>query len=381
MQRVRPSSRPGPAQSVEIADSGSASPVTVRAPPRRTFGVQKRRGVSLAALRQHGRNGPERLALGLERPSIDARSTRKRGGVVKLERGSTLPPAELLVSSVVVGVDGSEAGYEACRQAARLTVPGSRIELVCAVDVARVVHAGFSASTIAGELAAEGTAALDAAAEIFAGRASPELVEGGAVQALLRTVDRTSATLLVVGSHGHRRAAEIVLGGVAGELLHAAPCAVLVIARDGGARPLSARNRRRCRRLTGVGARALRCRGSRSPVRRTAAGRDGAAREGDRPGASPQPRAVRRSGRRAAGRRPGRGGRRCRSARRRKSRPPRAACARKRLGTRGPPRRMLRARRPAAGAAVTPELQPYAQEPAEVAAALATDRVAGSSGR
>ena len=147
---------------------------------------------------------------------------------MKLERGSTLPPAELLVSSVVVGVDGSEAGYEACRQAARLTVPGSRIELVCAVDLARVVHAGFSASTIAGELAVEGTAALDAAAEIFAGRASPELLEGCAVQALLRKIDRTAATLLVVGSHGHRRAAEIVLGGVSGELLHAAPCSVLV---------------------------------------------------------------------------------------------------------------------------------------------------------
>ena len=147
---------------------------------------------------------------------------------MKLERGSTLPPAVLLVSSVVVGVDGSEAGYEACRQAARLTVPGSRVELVCAVDVARAVHAGFSASTIAGELAAEGTAALDAAAKVFAGRASLELLEGGAVQALLRKIDRTAATLLVVGSHGHRRAAEIVLGGVSGELLHVAPCSVLV---------------------------------------------------------------------------------------------------------------------------------------------------------
>jgi nucleotide-binding universal stress UspA family protein len=147
---------------------------------------------------------------------------------VKLERGSVLPLAELLVSSVVVGVDGSEAGYEACRQAARLAVPVSRVELVCAVDLARVVHAGFSASTIAGDLAAEGAAALDAAAEIFAGRASPELLDGGAVQALLRAIDRTAATLVVVGSHGHRRAAEVVLGGVSGELLHAAPCAVLV---------------------------------------------------------------------------------------------------------------------------------------------------------
>lgn len=41
------------------------------------------------------------------------------------------------------------------------------------------------------------------------------------------------ATLLVIGTHGHSRVEEIVFGGVAGELLHQAPCAVLV------ARPVS----------------------------------------------------------------------------------------------------------------------------------------------
>ena len=38
-------------------------------------------------------------------------------------------------------------------------------------------------------------------------------------------------TLLVVGTHGHRRMTEILIGGVAGELLHSASCSVLVARR------------------------------------------------------------------------------------------------------------------------------------------------------
>jgi nucleotide-binding universal stress UspA family protein len=41
-------------------------------------------------------------------------------------------------------------------------------------------------------------------------------------------VERGRVTLLALGSHGRTRAAEIMLGGTAGELLHAAPCSILV---------------------------------------------------------------------------------------------------------------------------------------------------------
>ena len=49
-------------------------------------------------------------------------------------------------SRVVVGVDGSEAGFEACRQAARLADPSAPIEVVSVVHVAEAARAGFEAA-------------------------------------------------------------------------------------------------------------------------------------------------------------------------------------------------------------------------------------------
>lgn len=45
---------------------------------------------------------------------------------------------------------------------------------------------------------------------------------------LLDEIDRIGAGLVALGSHGRRRATEILVGGVAGELLHKAPCSVLI---------------------------------------------------------------------------------------------------------------------------------------------------------
>ena len=45
------------------------------------------------------------------------------------------------------------------------------------------------------------------------------------VEALLGEVERMRATLLAIGTHGHSRIEEIILGGVAGELLHQARAA------------------------------------------------------------------------------------------------------------------------------------------------------------
>ncbi len=188
----------------------------------------------------------------------------------------------MLFTDIVVGVDGSEAGYEACRQAARLVRAEGHVEFVCVIDVAETVHAGFSATRIADELAAGGTAALDAAVGLFPGRSSRGTPRRGAVPELLAALESSGATLLVVGSHGHRRAEEILLGGVAGELLHAAPCSVLV-----------ARARRRPgssgASSSASTARRIRSARSRSPrtfcaLSRAAEGDDGAAREGVRSG-------------------------------------------------------------------------------------------------
>jgi nucleotide-binding universal stress UspA family protein len=48
------------------------------------------------------------------------------------------------------------------------------------------------------------------------------------VEALLREAQRMRATLLAIGAPTQRRLEEIILGGVGGEMLHEAPCSVLL---------------------------------------------------------------------------------------------------------------------------------------------------------
>ena len=133
-----------------------------------------------------------------------------------------------LFDRIVVGVDGSEPGFEACRQAAVLAPDDAFIEAVSVVDIAEAVHAGLSAPLVADRLARDGEAALERAAEILGERVRTQLIDGAASKALRNELGRVDATALVIGTHGHARATEILLGGVAGELLHTAHCSILV---------------------------------------------------------------------------------------------------------------------------------------------------------
>jgi nucleotide-binding universal stress UspA family protein len=129
---------------------------------------------------------------------------------------------------VLVGVDGSEASFEACRQAARLAEPGAPIEAVAVVDLAQAVWTAYNAPRVIGVLRREAEAALEEAARLIGGRAHGRFVNGPEVPGLLHEIERAAATLVAAGSHGHRRLTEMLIGGVAGELLHSAPCSVLV---------------------------------------------------------------------------------------------------------------------------------------------------------
>ena len=143
-----------------------------------------------------------------------------------VERDAAAPVG--IFDRVLVGVDGSEAGFEACRQAARLAEPFAAIEAVAVVHLADAVWTGMNAPRVADELERDAEWALDKAVRILGDRAVKRFVNGFATDALLREVEATDATLLVIGSHGHRRTTEILIGGVAGELLHRAPCSLLV---------------------------------------------------------------------------------------------------------------------------------------------------------
>ena len=130
--------------------------------------------------------------------------------------------------TVIAGVDGSEPGFEAVRQATRLVAPDGRLELFGAVHLGEASLTGWSASRIAEELEREARSAMLEAKEIAGPRTEEHLVDGRPLPSLVRELKEKQATLAVLGTHGHGRLTEIVIGGVVGELLHHAPCSVLV---------------------------------------------------------------------------------------------------------------------------------------------------------
>jgi nucleotide-binding universal stress UspA family protein len=138
---------------------------------------------------------------------------------------------------IVVGVDGSEAGFEALRQAIVLLSPAGRIVAVSAYDPALAAEAGWGAASLSEHLRHEAEAARDRAAEELRPLAGSEtrVAGGGAFGALIDTAEDERASLVAVGSHGGGRIAGIALGSVATSVVHRAPCPVLVARpQDGG---------------------------------------------------------------------------------------------------------------------------------------------------
>jgi nucleotide-binding universal stress UspA family protein len=135
---------------------------------------------------------------------------------------------ESVFDRVLVSVDGTEPGYEACRQVARLAAPGAPIEAIAVVNLADAMWAAYNAPRVSDELRQEAEAALQKAVGLIGERARSHFVNGAETAGLLREIEQTAATLIAVGWQGHRRMTEILIGGVAGELLHGAPCSVLV---------------------------------------------------------------------------------------------------------------------------------------------------------
>jgi nucleotide-binding universal stress UspA family protein len=133
-------------------------------------------------------------------------------------------------SRVLVGIDGSEQSHEAARQAAVL-VEGE-LTLLAAYDVAPAI--GGTGTHVPAYMDEDlqrkaATASLRRARnDVAAASPTGKIVRGRAADALISEVEREQDTLLVVGSHGLGRLAGFVIGSTATEVIHEAPCSVLV---------------------------------------------------------------------------------------------------------------------------------------------------------
>jgi nucleotide-binding universal stress UspA family protein len=136
---------------------------------------------------------------------------------------------------VLVGVDGSPAGREAARQGATLADPDGTLKLLAAwILPAPTAVDAYSPYPIEEPYRHAAEEALRHAVDAAAPRdATTALESGSARDALLDAAAAEGSTLVVVGSHGQSRVRGILLGSTATELVHRAPCSVLVARRAG----------------------------------------------------------------------------------------------------------------------------------------------------
>lgn len=127
---------------------------------------------------------------------------------------------------VVVGFDGSQAGFDALAQAKRLLAPGGSLLAITAVYPEVAVRTGIHYGHFASLLRTEAREASERAEQMIADLRNGEarVVRGKAIPTLLSVSADVGADLLAVGTHGGSRAAGILLGSIATAMLHDAPC-------------------------------------------------------------------------------------------------------------------------------------------------------------
>ena len=139
--------------------------------------------------------------------------------------------AESIFGHVLVGIDGSPESLEAARQAGKLAT--GPVALLASYDLAQtVVGAGMMAAPVIVDeqpIRAEAQRGLAGAAEeISPTPVNSIIARGRPWVTLLDQIGTEHHTLAVVGSHGTGRAKGIVIGSTATEIVHKAPCSVLV---------------------------------------------------------------------------------------------------------------------------------------------------------
>jgi nucleotide-binding universal stress UspA family protein len=138
-----------------------------------------------------------------------------------------------MLSSIVVGTDGSDTAEEAVRQAADLARRfDARLHIVCASTpvAAKVLAAAPMAGAwdigpdvISEEvLAKAGSLVADASFETHA-------YTGEAADAILQVAEDQNADLIVVGNKGMKGAGRFLLGSVPNKVSHHAPCSVYIV--------------------------------------------------------------------------------------------------------------------------------------------------------
>lgn len=137
-------------------------------------------------------------------------------------------------ASILVPLDYAGCAAEVVIHAARLARAfESRVTLLNVIQPPPGVHLDDPAhgKTVRQSLIDEATAELSALRHTFADPSRVEIVTpfGDCVPTILDQIERTQASLVVMGTHGRTGLRRLVLGSVAEQVLRASPVPVLVV--------------------------------------------------------------------------------------------------------------------------------------------------------
>ena len=130
---------------------------------------------------------------------------------------------------VVVGVDGTDFGFEALHQTLALSPPGQTVLALTALDTTIAGYAGFRMDYYKAQLEEEAERARARAAEIIGDRpnCTTKVVRGDAKSVLRHVCNEYDATLVALGGRSSSRFLGIMTGETASTLLHDAARSVL----------------------------------------------------------------------------------------------------------------------------------------------------------
>ena len=133
---------------------------------------------------------------------------------------------------IVVGFDGSEHSRKALERAADIAGQAT-LAVVCAADVARLMRDPAGGTSPVDPADAEArTKALAEAREYLEGRGLKGIFiegHGNPADVIVQEAEESGADLIVVGTRGLNAARRLVMGSVSTNVVHHAPCDVLVV--------------------------------------------------------------------------------------------------------------------------------------------------------
>jgi nucleotide-binding universal stress UspA family protein len=129
----------------------------------------------------------------------------------------------------VVGIDGTDFGFEALHQTVALVPPDASVLGVTALDLAGVGRAGFEMERYKAQFAEDADRARKKAIEILGDRpnCTTKVVQGSAKSVLRHVCAEYNATLIALGGTSSSRFLGMMAGETASSLLHDADRSVL----------------------------------------------------------------------------------------------------------------------------------------------------------